>query len=135
LPRICACFEPSFRPCAPGQSFSATSPALPSCVSDAPTKPNLNGFTPIVCSKPRPSSSSAAPGSGAGTPDRRHGRHVDALMRIRVLLERAQLVVRADAGASQTIEAALRVALDLVDLDERLERLAAERIRGVDRDR
>src|SRR5438552_2307116 len=53
------------------------------------------------------------------------------LVRLLLLLERAQLVRRPCPGARQAVEAALRVALDLVQLDERLERLAAERLVGV----
>src|SRR5437667_12198678 len=53
------------------------------------------------------------------------------LVRPLLLLERAQLVRRPCPGARQAVEAALRVALDLVQLDERLERLAAERLGGV----
>ena len=51
--------------------------------------------------------------------DRDVGR-VRPLVRMRILLEGTELVGGADPGARQAIEAALRVALDLMELDERL---------------
>src|SRR5262249_12710737 len=62
--------------------------------------------------------------------DRRRREAVEPLVRDRELLEVAQLVVGADAHAREAIEAALRVALHLMDLGERLEELATQRLLG-----
>ena len=62
--------------------------------------------------------------------DRRR-RLAGPLVRAEELLEGAELVGGAGADSGEPVEAALRVALLLVDLDQRLERLAALRLGGV----
>src|SRR5262249_49161815 len=63
----------------------------------------------------------------------RHDDGVRPLVRPEALLERAQLVRRAAAHPREAVEAALRARLQLEQLDERLDRLPAERVFGAER--
>ena len=116
----CGCSSPI---CAPGDASLLPCAALPArprrrcrrcalCVSVLPMKPKRNGFTPSVCSKReavlqrvphhvarrvlRRSAAAASPGPSCAS---------------RQLLEGAELVLGADAGAGEAVEAALGVAL------------------------
>ena len=103
------------------------------CVSVLPMKPKRNGFTPSVCSSARPSFSALRTRLRRGYSSIGGGRSPGPSCATGQLLEGAQLVLGADADAGEAIEAALRVALALVDLDQRLAVLAPLRLGRVGR--